>query len=750
MRVDELREEELPVLELSFVYGDVAIRAGDERDRIFVPQGDTLAAIERDFAHEAKLRSLLESFGAVEIGCLEDVEPSLDSSADYLVHADGGANAYCSFSAYALPQLRSLGWDVRVAPSYRYGVVEGEVPFFVNLSPDDDVPDWFNLELGIEHQGTRISLLPALLELLERTSGDGGLAGLVRMATRAIALPVGDGVYLPLPSERLTRILLVVRDLYEGCRDGLKLSRTLEPSLSVSAAAAGALSHLDEVLTDTGAGVAWAGGDRLRELGSALVAGPSTTPSVARGLTVELRPYQVEGVAWLQHLRSLGLGGVLADDMGLGKTLQTIAHVLAEKEQGRLARPVLIVAPTSLVPGWCRELERFAPGLSVLPLVGPKRHARFREIGSTDVVVTSYPLITRDLATYESHGFYIVVLDEAQTIKNQNSRASQAVRSVPSELRLCLTGTPIENNLGELFSLFDFLIPGLLGSRAQFQGSFRLPIEMGDESRLEQLRRRVAPFILRRLKRDVATELPPKTDIVRPIELSEGERELYESIRIAAHAKVRASIRKKGLAASTVPVLDALMKLRQVACHPRLVRVPAASQVTTATKYETTLDLLRRFAREGRKVLVFSQFARMLALLSEGLLRDGIRHVTLTGKTTDRQARVDAFQSGRADVFLISLKAGGTGLTLTAADTVIHFDPWWNPAAQSQATDRAYRIGQTKPVFVYRMIASGSVEERMLQLQQKKQRLADAVLHGGAAEGALSEEEIDDLFAPLE
>ena len=260
----------------------------------------------------------------------------------------------------------------------------------------------------------------------------------------------------------------------------------------------------------------------------------------------------------------------------------------------------------------------------------------------------------------------------------------------------------------------------------------------------------MAPFILRRMKRDVAKELPPKTEIVRPIELGDDERELYESIRVAAHADVRAAIRKKGIAASTIPVLAALMKLRQVCCHPKLVNLSGADEVVGAAKFEMVTQLLRNLVSEGRRVLVFSQFARMLTLLSEALLAEGIRHVTLTGATTDRQAKVDAFQEGRADVFLISLKAGGTGLTLTAADTVIHYDPWWNPAAQSQATDRAYRIGQTKPVFVYKLIVAGSVEERMLRLQQRKQALADAILSTGVTAAPLSAQDVEDLFAPLD
>lgn len=697
---------------------------------------------------ELAAKRLLESFGAVEIACVEHLEVPYGSRAQYVIDIDGSVNGFCAFSAYAIPQLRQLGWHVAVAEDYPYRVVDGDVPWYLDVSPDEEKPDWFNLELGIAIEGRRISLLPAMLALLDRMPDGGQLTSLVKMASRCCALPVGQGRYVAVPADRLRRILLVVRELWEG--NSTPRIRHGEPVIGVAGLHAVAFHELDAALVAVGGAVSRRGGAVLRERGEALAEAPVKAAVPMRGLRAELRPYQKAGVAWLQHLASLGVGGVLADDMGLGKTLQTIAHVLIEKEAGRLTRPALIVAPTSLLAVWERELARFAPELSVLVLHGVRRHERFRELREADVVVTSYPLLTRDIEVFEAKEFHILVLDEAQAIKNPHSQAAAAVRAIQSKLRLCLSGTPLENHLGELFALFDFLLPGLLGSREQFHVGFRLPIEAGDSDKLEILRRRVAPFILRRLKRDVAQELPPKTEIVRPIELGDEERELYESIRIAAHAEVRSAIRKKGLAAATLPVLSALMKLRQVCCHPKLVNISAAAHVAGAAKFELLVDLLRNLVGEGRRVLVFSQFARMLTLISEALLAMGIRHVTLTGATTHRQAKVDAFQEGRADVFLISLKAGGTGLTLTAADTVIHYDPWWNPAAQSQATDRAHRLGQTKPVFVYKLIVAGSVEERMLRLQQRKQELADAILGTGAAAAPLSAQDVDDLFAPLD
>jgi SNF2 family DNA or RNA helicase len=437
--------------------------------------------------------------------------------------------------------------------------------------------------------------------------------------------------------------------------------------------------------------------------------------------------------------------------MGLGKTLQTIAHVLLEKQHGRLDRPAMIVTLTSLVGNWQRELERFAPSLRVVVYHGPDRAARRASIASHDVVITTYPLVARDRELLAEIPLHLLVLDEAHAIKNDGAQVAEAVRRLEARHRLCLSGTPIENHLGELWSLFDFLMPGLLGSRDDFAASYREPIEArGDKARVEALRDCVRPYILRRTKDAVAPELPAKTQLVRAIGISGTQRELYESIRVAAHADVRREIKTRGLAGSTIAILDALLKLRQVCCDPRLVSCDAAREVSGSAKLEVLLEMITTGLADGRRILVFSQFARMLGLISEGLLARGVGHVTLTGNTPDRQKPIDAFQTGRADVFLISLKAGGAGLNLVGADTVIHYDPWWNPAAQAQATDRAHRIGQTKPVFVHDLIIAGSVEERMLSLQRHKRDLAEAIL-GPEAQRAtkLSERDIDDLLAPL-
>jgi SNF2 family DNA or RNA helicase len=454
----------------------------------------------------------------------------------------------------------------------------------------------------------------------------------------------------------------------------------------------------------------------------------------------------------MQRLGQAGLAGVLADDMGLGKTLQTIAHLCIEHARPEVTRPSLVVVPTSLIQNWRRELSKFAPHLRVKIWHGAERRDSGASLDGAHVVVTSYSLLVREQELWQKREFHYLILDEAQAIKNPRAAARAAACEIAAERRLCLSGTPVENHLGDLWSLFDFLLPGLLGDSARFQSSYRAPIEReGNLAQLEALRRVVSPYILRRTKDEVAKDLPSKTIIVHPVTLGGDQRKLYESIRVAAHADVRRVVRSKGISGSTIAILDALMKLRQVCCDPLLVRVSSARRVDESAKRDFFFRLLTRQLDEGRRVLVFSQFTSMLGILGAGLEQRGIDYLTLTGSTQDRQGKVDAFERGLCDVFLISLKAGGTGLNLTSADSVIHYDPWWNPAAQAQATDRAHRIGQTRPVFVHQLIVAGSVEERMLELQRHKEELASGLVGSAApARPALSERELSSLFAPLQ
>ncbi len=463
--------------------------------------------------------------------------------------------------------------------------------------------------------------------------------------------------------------------------------------------------------------------------------------------------------------------------MGLGKTLQTLALLQAELDAGRLDRPSLVVVPTSLLENWLAEATRFTPQLRMLVLHGKQRAQQFKGIARAHVVVTSYPLAVRDMGVLASHAWHYLVLDEAQRIKNSRSQATLALKALNARHRLCLSGTPLENHLGELWSLMDFVSPGLLGNEAQFREHYRNPIEKRQDTlQAEHLARRVRPFILRRTKLQVAQDLPEKTETLLRVELDGMQRDLYETVRATMDSKLREAIARQGLARSQIVVLDALLKLRQVCCDPRLLKLlaathdagdaPARDEVDASlatrplarqhaathapsAKLELLRDLLPTLVEDGRRILVFSQFTEMLALIEPELVRLNLGYLKLTGETVHRAAVVKAFQEGEAPIFLISLKAGGVGLNLTAADTVILYDPWWNPAVEQQAIDRAYRIGQGKPVFVYKLVASGTVEEKMLELQARKAGLADSLLSGVAGTAALTAQDFDELFKPL-
>ncbi len=738
----------LPALCLSFDYAGTRIPASDPRQSFFVSEVSGVASVSRDAELEAVARAELERFGAVELDCLEGYEASFGSPANYLVAVDGDAHAYCAFSAQALPALRARGFVVEVDADYPYQVLEEQAPWYLAVQPLAERPDWFNCELGVEVDGQRVNLLNALIEWLDALPGNENLERLSNSSMKFWALPLGDRRFLRVPADLLSEILSVLRELYSGRSRNMPMPVSRYQAASVEALA-NAFARRQKTPKRYGPRLL---DDRAaRQLSVVPVDDVAEQPLPEPvGLKATLRPYQALGVRWLQALRVARLSGVLADDMGLGKTLQVIAHLCVEHGRSDVHKPSLVVLPTSLVQNWRRELARFAPGIRVGVWYGNERHRE--DFSRAQVILTTYSLLVRDEARWIAGDYHYLILDEAQAIKNPRATARDVARRIPADHRLCMSGTPVENHLGDLWSLFDFLMPGLLGSAGEFQTGYRVPIEHEqNEGQLDTLRRVVGPFILRRTKEEVTPDLPPKTVLVRLIQLEGEQRRLYESIRVAAHADVRRVIRSKGMSGSTIAILDALMKLRQVCCDPRLVNFEAARRVQASAKLTFFFQLLGQQLAERRRVLVFSQFASMLELIAEGLGSRKIGYLKLTGATTDRQREVDSFERGDADVFLISLKAGGTGLNLTSADTVVHYDPWWNPAAQAQATDRAHRIGQTRPVFVHQLIVAGSVEERMLELQRRKQELATGLCAGAGAGArvALSESDLSDLFAPL-
>ncbi len=470
-------------------------------------------------------------------------------------------------------------------------------------------------------------------------------------------------------------------------------------------------------------------------------AAATLTPETPEGLTATLRGYQREGFVWLARLAEWAPGAVLADDMGLGKTLQALTLLLRRAAGG----PALVVAPTSVGFNWIREAARFAPDLDVTAYRGPTRTELLEDLRPGLVLVTSYALLRRDADLLQDHDFHTVVLDEAQAIKNPTTAAARAAHGLRRAFCLALTGTPIENRIGELWSLFRATVPGLLGSHTAFRERWVHPIERaGDKPTSARLARLIAPFLLRRRKETVASDLPARMEMLVEVELSDAERELYEQERIAAARRLVAR-GTDGDNHQRMAVLAALTRLRQLACHPRLVDSESA---VTSSKLRRVRQLIREGVDAGHRALIFSQFTRHLSLVRDALEEDGVTTRYLDGSTAaeQRQREVDSFQRGEGDVFLISLKAGGTGLNLTAASFVVHLDPWWNPAAEDQATDRAHRIGQTKHVTVYRVIAMQTVEEAILQLHEEKRALADSVI-GGAARTRLETHELLELLA---
>lgn len=461
-----------------------------------------------------------------------------------------------------------------------------------------------------------------------------------------------------------------------------------------------------------------------------------------------LRPYQKEGVGWLSFLRNSHFGGILADEMGLGKTLQVLAHLQSLRAAGATL-PSLVVCPTSLVYNWVAEAKKFTPGLRTLALQGPDRHALFPKIAQSDLVVTSYALLRRDAEMFQSMEFDTVVLDEAQHIKNRATQNAQAVKSMRSRHRLVLTGTPMENSVLDLWSIFDFLMPGYLGQAQDFRERYEQPLLRDKNPEVQaRLARRLRPFMLRRLKRDVVYDLPEKIEQVSYCELAEGQRALYQQVLEASRKEIFSSDNPTG--PKKMAVLTALLRLRQICCDPRLLESALKGAGNESSgKIEMFAELLEETLDGGHRVLVFSQFTTMLGLLAEHLKSEEIAYCYLDGSTKNRAEVVEKFQNDpKIPVFLISLKAGGVGLNLTGADTVIHFDPWWNPAVEAQATDRAHRIGQKKVVTSYKLITRDTVEEKILHLQARKKSLIQGMLGGEETLAeSLSWEEIQDLLA---
>lgn len=709
-----------PEARLYFVYNGLPVDSlyvRTEQSTVRQIAEDVLYEIPRDRAAEDSLRTRLDAL---------------------LPRASNSGQAWLAFMLDAVPALQADGWEVIVDADFPYRLAAAD-EWYVDATTDHQ-PDWFNLRLGIIVGGQHVNLLPVLTRYLQTSSPKPDDPSCCQVGEQWL-VRLNDGRYLPIALERIQRIAATLVELFD--HSSLNEQRALALPKSQS-------SRLAQLAGELDAPTLRSQDDSLRVLIDELrnFSGIEPLRAPAR-FGAALRPYQEEGLGWLQFLRRYRLGGILADDMGLGKTVQTLAHLALEKEQGRLHKPSLIVAPVSVIGNWQQEIGRIAPGLKLLILHGSRRMESFGRIKQADVVITGYPLLQLDAGALQAHEFYFLILDEAHTIKNPRAKVSQAARALRSEHRLCLTGTPVENNLGELWSLFDFLQPGLLGEERYFQRHYRTPIEKnGHELRAQALSRRIAPFLLRRTKDSVAKELPAKMEIVETIVLEDRQRDFYDGIRLTMHRHIREVIQEQGLARSQITILDALLKLRQACCDPRLLEAGAAQNDIPSAKLEWLTTALPELVAEGRRILLFSQFTSMLRLIEAAVTAMSIPYCLLTGETKHRTAEVARFQSGTVPLFLISLKAGGTGLNLTAADTVVHYDPWWNPAVEAQATDRAHRIGQDKPVFVYKLIAQDTVEEKLLQLQSEKSALVSQLYaEKNASPRSLSAADLEVLFA---
>jgi superfamily II DNA or RNA helicase len=718
----------------------------------------------------------------------------------------GGGYRVLDFIADVLPALKAQGWIVVVDRTWPCPLHEGEGQIHGGIEQDED--SWFSLGLNFDINGQTFDLLPVLADMVELIpedilEDDRKLDAMIDSSK--VVVRFKDGHYARVPIAPLVPALRFIRDINQ--RMHAAESGRIH-SLAEALAGCGIAFDGGDQLQELGKRLSL-----LMQVGQGADAnlgaeGHARLPQIPDTFKGDLRPYQQTGTAWMLALTDTGFGGVLADDMGLGKTVQTLAFLATRQhafEQGQAQRPLvsealpaakptkrkatktaqsktnktakasraasanrtanasvtpstaetrlpcLLVVPTSLVSNWQREAARFVPDMRVLALHGPDRKQHFDAISQQDLVITTYPLLHRDHEALFAQDYDTVILDEAQNVKNPTSQAAKLIRDVSARQRLALTGTPMENNLEELWCIFDWLIPGLLGNRKSFNETFRKPIEKdNDLKRRVMLSKRIAPFVMRRTKDQVVTDLPPRTEIVESVQLMGTQHALYETVRATMHERVRKALSNKGLAASKITVLDALLKLRQACCDPRLVKLASAESISESAKRNRLMEILESLTLEGRRVLVFSQFVEMLRLIESDIKAQGWDYLMLTGQSKKRGDLVDAFQSGKANIFLISLKAGGVGLNLTAADTVILYDPWWNPAIERQAMDRAHRIGQDKPVFVHRLIAEGTVETRIAEMQARKQALMDSVFDPEAT-GAMemSEDDILSLFAPI-
>ncbi len=679
----------------------------------------------RDAAAEADLvrrvAGLLGGHVPTAIGGRAAIGPAADGGPHPVSSGLLRGFATAAFTTHVLPQLQDdPDVDVVVVgepADYRRATTAPTV--IVGLAESTPgATDWFDLDVAVEIDGESVPFRPLFSAL----------------ATGEPHLLLESGTWFDLDRpelERLRRLIEEARSLVDHDESGLRISRWQ----------AGLWEEFEDLATHTRQCESWAAA-----VGGLLDATAREPIDPPLGLRAVLRPYQLDGFRWLSFLWDHGLGGILADDMGLGKTVQALAAILRAKETGALQAPALVVAPTSVLHAWCHEVARFAPDLRVVALTETAARRRTdlaQAIAEADLVVTSYAIVRIDRGDFEAQAWGAVFLDEAQAVKNPRGKTHQVIQRLTAPVKVAITGTPLENSLVDLWALLAITAPGLFPKLSTFTEVYRTPIEKGtDPDRLDRLHRRVRPLMLRRTKEAVAPELPPKQEQVVRVDLHPAHRRVYDRHLHRERQRVLGLL--EDFDRNRMAILRALTTLRQMALAPSLVD---AEMAVASTKVEVFAEQIASVAAEGHRALVFSQFTGFLRLVRERLDREGIDYCYLDGKTTDRQGQIEEFRTGSAPVFLISLKAGGFGLTLTEADYVFVLDPWWNPAAEAQAVDRTHRIGQDKTVMVYRLIAADTIEDKVVALQERKRDLfARVVDRGGAVDGALTADDIRGLL----
>ena len=735
--IDGAADRGVPVAQLSVTYEGVALsprhfnaggyvirRVGTESVRIF-------ADVDAQFQFTS---SVLRS-GLQPASHLPDIRGE-----NAFVNASSEA-ALDDFEHFlrAIDRCEAMGLRVVMKDDLPFVNVEQATPY-ASLSSvataAGESSQWFDLAMGMTIDGKRQDLGPvvsaALADPAFHLTAQPNEPAAARWTVR-----LDDGQLVRIPLVDLRKLVAPIAELMDA-ETRLIDGKVRLGKFRAAMAALDLGSPIPRVLSKLRTGMS-----HMREIAVAPL------PRTPAGFVGELMPYQREGLRWLNALAGAELGGVLADDMGLGKTIEVLAHLVHLKDHGKLPYPVLVVVPKSLINNWFNEAARFTPSLRVLTIQGHGRASKHATIQGYDVIVTTYNVLPRDIALFEQQRFTLVVCDESQMVKSSTVQAAKALRRLTTQTTLCLTGTPLENHHGDLWSQMDLALPGFLGDLREFNRIYRTPIEKhNDVDKKVRLTRRIHPFVLRRTKENVAKDLPAKTVSIVSIELEDDQRLLYESLRISMVAEVREAIAAHGIKNAGVVIFSALMRLRQACCHPQLVKLESAKAVRGHAKLDVLMGMLRGTVAEGRCTLVFSFFTSMLQLIAQALDAEQIPYLILTGATEDRAELIARFQTGETPVFLLSLKAGGVGLNLTAADTVIHYDPWWNPAAENQATDRAHRIGQTKPVHVYNLICDDTIESKIQALKLRKSALADSILDGAATSlTRLTEEDINELFA---